>query len=240
MLWYTESNVKTTSRRRDAMTGTRRDQPLPGQGCVGYLLNLKPGADLTAEDLARLARLDDGPFEPGQDDDGFDSGPRPPEGWELLSWAEQQRLLTGDADGPAVSEALDAGFTHRDGGDSRGFAAGGALDQMGPGGTLTAFTERAWEQGLDCLSDDELIGLMAAQRRLASRAAAGELAAIEELAARRAGADGCPGEHVQEEVAAALTLTGRAAASQVGLAAELARLPGVGRALAAGRIDVDK
>ena len=45
---------------------------------------------------------------------------------------------------------------------------------------------------------------------------------------------------MQEEVAAALTLTGRAAAGQVGLAAELARLPGVGRALAAGRIDVDK
>jgi hypothetical protein len=33
------------------MTGTRRDQPLPRQDCVGYLLNLKPGADLTAEDL---------------------------------------------------------------------------------------------------------------------------------------------------------------------------------------------
>jgi Domain of unknown function (DUF222)/HNH endonuclease len=226
------------------MTGTRRDQPLPGQDGTGYLLNLKPGADLTAEDLARLARLDDGPFDPDQDDDpggaGFDSGPRPPDGWELLSWAEQQRLLNGDADGPAAPEILDAGFTHRDGGDGRGFAAGGALDQMEPGATLTTFTERAWEKGLDLLPDDELIGLMAAQRRLASRAAAGELAAIAELAARRAGADGCPGEHVQEEVAAALTLTGRAAASQVGLAAELTRLPGVGQALAAGRIDLDK
>jgi hypothetical protein len=81
---------------------------------------------------------------------------------------------------------------------------------------------------------------MAAQRRLASRAAAGELAAIEELAGRRADADGGPGAHVQEEVAAALTLTGRAAASQLGLAAELTRLPGVARALAAGRIDLDK
>src|SRR5581483_10961606 len=52
--------------------------------------------------------------------------------------------------------------------------------------------------------------------------------------------DGRPGEHVEEEVAAALTLTGWAAGRQVGLAAGLARLPGVGRALAAGRIDVDK
>jgi hypothetical protein len=131
------------------MTGTRRDQPLAGQDCVGYLLNLKPGVDLTAEDLARLTRLDDGPFEPDQEDDGLDSGPRPPDGWERLSWAEQQRLLNGDADGPAVREALDAGFTHRDGGDGRGFAAGGALNQMEPGETLTAFTERAWGRGLD-------------------------------------------------------------------------------------------
>jgi hypothetical protein len=141
------------------MTGTRRDQPLPRQDCVGYLLNLKPGADLTAEDLARLARLDDGPFDPDQHDDpygaGFDPDTCPPEGWELLSWAEQQRWLNGDADRPAVPEVFDAGFTHRVGGDSRGFAAGGALDQMEPGATLTTFTERAWEKGLDLLSDDE-------------------------------------------------------------------------------------
>src|SRR6185437_7699698 len=90
------------------------------------------------------------------------------------------------------------------------------------------------------LSDDELIGVMAAARRGTSRQAALELATIAELAARRAGADGRPGEHVEEEVAAALTLTGRAAADRVGLAGEMARLPGVGRALAAGRIDADK
>jgi hypothetical protein len=214
------------------MTGTRCDRPLPGPDCVGYLLNLKPGADLTAEDLARLARLDDGPFEPDQDDD--------PDDWDLLSWAEQQRLLTGDADGAPVPEISDAGFTHRDGGDGRGFAAGGALDQMEPGATLTAFTERAWEEGLGRLSDDELVGVMAAARRGASRQAALELAAIGELAGRRVGADGRPGEHVEEEVAAALTLTGRAAGRQVGLADGLARLPGVGRALAAGRIDLPK
>ncbi len=225
------------------MTGTRRDQPLPGHDCVGYLLNLKPGADLTAEDLIRLARLDDGPFEPGQDDDpcgAGDSGPRPPDGWELLSWAEQQRLLDGDADGPAAAEILDPGFTRRDGGDGRGFAAGGALDQMEPGGTLTMFTERAWAEGLGRLSDDELMGVIAAARRGASRQAALELAAIAELATRRSGPDGGPGEHVEEEVAAALTLTGWAAGRQVGLADGLARLPGVGRALAAGRIDLPK
>ena len=203
------------------MTGTGRDQPLPGPDCVGYLLNLKPGADLTAEDLARLARLDDGLFEPDQVDD--------PDDWELLSWAEQQRVLTGDADGAPVPEIFDAGFTHRDGGDGRGFAAGGALDQMEPGATLAAFTERAWKEGLGRLSDDELVGVMAAARRGASRQAALELAAIAELVGRRAGPDGRPSEHVEEEVAAALTLTGRAAGRQVGLADGLARLPGVGR-----------
>ena len=45
---------------------------------------------------------------------------------------------------------------------------------------------------------------------------------------------------MEEEVAAALTLTGRAAGLRVAVAEGLARLPGVGRALAAGRIDADK
>src|SRR5262249_45068229 len=54
------------------------------------------------------------------------------------------------------------------------------------------------------------------------------------------GPDGRPGEHVEEEVAAALTLTGHAAGQRVAVAEGLAWLPGVGRALAAGRIDADK
>ncbi len=45
---------------------------------------------------------------------------------------------------------------------------------------------------------------------------------------------------MEEEVAAALTLTGRAAGRQVSVADGLARLPGVARALAAGRIDLPK
>src|SRR6266513_786947 len=236
----------------EAMTDTGSGQSLPGHGpgdrvgqdCVGYLLNLKPGEDLTADDLARLARLDDGPHHPSEDDDpygaGCGPGPCPPDGWELMSWAEQQQLLDGTPAEPAGPEAFDAGFTHRLGGDGRGFAAGGALDQMEPGGRLAMFADRAWQDGLSRLSDDELMGLMAAARRNASRQAALELATVHELAARRAGPDGCPGEHVEEEVAAALTLTGRAADGRVAVAEGLARLPGVGRALAAGRIDLDK
>jgi hypothetical protein len=207
------------------------------------ILGLDTGEELTAEQLAALARLDDGPLGDDADDDpygaGFGPDSRPPDGWDLMTPAEQQSVLDAPPTN-AVPEVFGAGFTHRDGGSGLGFAAGGTLDRMAPGRMLTACTERAWEEGLGRLSDDELVGVMAAARRGASRQAALELAAIEELAARRAGTDGGPGEHVQEEVAAALTLTGRAAASQVGLAAELARLPGVAGALAAGRIDVDK
>jgi hypothetical protein len=191
--------------------------------------------ELTPAQLVALDRMDGG-FDPADlDPDELEAGP--PEEWLALS--PQERLARPP--GPVVPEVIDAGFTHRDGDDGRGFAAGGELDQMEPGGGVLAMaTDRVWANGLNRLTDDELIGLMAAARRNASRQAALELATIHALSARRAAPDGRPGEHVEEEVAAALTLTGWAAGRQVGLAAGLARLPSVGRALAAGRIDVDK
>jgi hypothetical protein len=69
-----------------------------------------------------------------------------------------------------------------------------------------------------------------------------ELAAVTDLAARReaeaAGAGSCvPGEHVGDEIAAALTLTARAADVLLDLAIALRRLPATMTALAAGRID---
>ena len=226
----------------------RADQPL--------MYEPPPGEELTPAELAALAALDDGPLDPAEDDDsygdGFGPDNCPPEGWEQMSAAERWAFLESEPSpagpatvpgGPAapVPEVLDAGFTHRDGGAaSLGFAAGGALDRMEPGELLALFADRAWQDGLGRLSDDELCGLLAAQRRLAARAAAGELAAITELAARRAGPGGRPGEHLEEEVAALLTLTGRDAGRQVALAESLARLPGVSRALAAGRIDLPK
>ncbi|HEY1319775.1 MAG TPA: DUF222 domain-containing protein, partial [Streptosporangiaceae bacterium] len=193
--------------------------------------------ELTPAQLAALDTMDGG-FDPADlDPDELEADP--PEEW--LSLSPRERLARPPAPGPVVPEVFDAGFTHRDGGPGLGFAAGGELDQMAPGGgVLGMAADRAWANGLGRLSDDELIGVMAAQRRLASRAAAGELAAIGELAARRAGPDGRPGEHVEEEVAAALTLTSHAAAQRVAVAEGLARLPGVARALAAGRIDLPK
>ena len=192
--------------------------------------------ELTPAQLAALYAMDGG-FDPA-DLDPDDLDPDPPAEW--LAMPPEERLAAPLPAGAAVPEVLDAGFTHRDGGDGRGFGAGGGLDRMEPGGRLATVTDRVWDDGLGRLSDDELIGLMTAQRRLASRAAAGELAAVAELATRRSGSGGRPGEHVEEEVAAALTLTGRAAGLRVAVAEGLARLPGVGRALAAGRIDADK
>jgi hypothetical protein len=220
------------------MTSSPADTP-----DLDAILGFDTGEELTPEQLAALAQLDDGPLGYDDDDnpygDGFGPDTRPPDGWDLMTPAEQQSVL----DAPlttAVPETIDAGFTHRDGGPGLGFAAGGPLDQMAPGRMLTMCTERAWEEGLGRLSDGELVGVMVAARRGASRQAALELATIAELAARRSGPGGRPGEHVEEEVAAALTLTGHAAGVRVAMAEGLARLPGVARALAAGRIDADK
>jgi hypothetical protein len=60
---------------------------------------------------------------------------------------------------------------------------------------------------------------------------------VAELDARRAGPGGREGEHVTEEVAATLTLTGRSATTLVELSRRLERLSATRAALAAGLID---
>lgn len=123
-----------------------------------------------------------------------------------------------------------------------GFDEGGPLDDMPPGPVLAALSQTAVDSGFAPLSDDELVGLLRASRRLSSWQAALEFRAISELDARRLRESGRPGaswvsEHISSEVAAALTLTGRAADSLLGLARDLTRLPAVLRALGEGRID---
>ena len=149
------------------------------------------------------------------------------------------------AAGAGAPEAFGAGFTHRDPGaeGGRGFASGGLLDTMEPGPVLAWFVQEAWAKGLTALTDDELIGWLCAARRLSSWTAAMELAAVAELDRRRTAAAEATGdhrgvEHVPDEVAAALTLTGRAAARLMDIAAGAARLPAVQVSLAAGRIDM--
>jgi hypothetical protein len=179
---------------------------------------------------------------------GFDPDNSPPDGADawLADLPSPVRDAYADAiaaQAPAeVPETLAAGFTHGDGGCGRGFAAGGLLDEMAPGPVLAGFAGDAWTGGLRQLSDDELVGVVCAWRRQASWSAAGEAAAVGELAGRRAAQSRAGGnrhlaEHVDSELAAALTLTGRSAGRLLELAAGLARLPGTATALAGGRID---
>jgi hypothetical protein len=152
----------------------------------------------------------------------------------------------------AEDEALATAWLHQDCYDEvpRGaeFASGGLLDAMEAGPVLALLTASATSLdtgGHAALGEPELIGALCAWRRIASWAAAGQAAAVVALARRRAAqARECENrhlaEHVAGEVAAALTLTGRAAEGLLADAAGLARLPEVHGYLAAGRIDVPK
>jgi hypothetical protein len=189
--------------------------------------------------------------EPFDAEEFFNPYSGPPEGDD--AWLAQVASPVADtylasiqpsaAGGP---EALAAGFTHRDPmPGARGFAAGGPLDTMEPGPVLAGFADDAVDAGLAGLSDDELVGVLGAARRLASRAAGIELAAVAGLEARRAADaramnDWRQHEHVADEIAAALTLTCRAADKLLDLATGITRLPAVTAALAAGRIDLPK
>ncbi len=134
--------------------------------------------------------------------------------------------------GAGGREVLKAGRWDRARGDGGGFAAGGVADAVPPGPVLAGFAADAWAAGLGRLSDDELIGVMRAARRLASWAAAMELAAIGDLWRRRVAeeeaGDANAVRHADDEIAAALTLTGRR------------RLPLTSQALAAGDIDLPR
>jgi hypothetical protein len=211
-----------------------------------------PG-DLTAEEIAALTRLDDQAGADGDrwddgcwDDDRWDGGwlapaeaeAEPPTGWMPPSDEEHAALLGDGVSALRVAEVWDAGFIHNVPGEpGYGFASGGALDRMLPGRELAAVTGTALRDGLGLLSDFELIGFLCAARRNTSWQQAAELAAVANLDRRRAGADGAPGEHVADEVAAALTLSPRAAEGLLALAAGVTRLAQVPAALAAGLID---
>jgi len=181
-------------------------------------------------------------------DEEFDPANSPPEGWEVMTDAQRRELLgddnypvdaSEDPDGQdRFEDLIEAGFTHgypEPG--ACGFRAGGPLDVMLPGSELAWFTGGARQRGLGELSDDELIGFLAAARRGESWQAAMVLAATAELDTRRAQPDGREGEHVADELAAALTLTGRASQAQLELSRQLERLPHTAGLLAAGIID---
>ncbi len=146
-----------------------------------------------------------------------------------------------------AGESVPAGFLHGDPGCcGSGFASGGALDALVPGPLLARLTAAAVGgqdgPGHARLGESELIGVLRAWRRLASWAQAGEAGAVSQLAIRRAEQardldNPHLAEHVDDEVGAALTLTGRSAGRLTSVAAGLARLPEVLAALARGEID---
>jgi hypothetical protein len=145
---------------------------------------------------------------------------------------------------PPCPEVFKAGRWDRADARGTGFASGGVTDNLPPGPTLAVLAGDAWDRGLARLSDDELIGVLRAARRLTSWAAAMELAAAGDLWRRRMdeeeAGDAGAAEHASDELAAALTLTGRSADGLLDLAVSLRRLPATSAALAAGDIDVPK
>lgn len=222
--------------------GPTRDRESSDDGSCWEDSDWDPAGSLTAREIAALAALDRaGDPAVNWDDTNCGAVPMAPDCWPggRSQHGDHYSLLD---DGPV--EAL-PGLMPRHLGTGGGFDAGGVADRVPPGPVLAGLAGRKWASGLSRASDDELAGLMIAWRRVASWAAAGEMAAVAELRRRReaqvtAGADAHLAEHVSDEVAMALMLTSWAAGRLVDRAQGLARLPRTRAALAAGQIDVPK
>jgi len=120
-----------------------------------------------------------------------------------------------------------------------GFAQGAAADTMAPGPLLATVVHTVTGEdgsGLAGLSDDQLIGIISAARRLESRTAWTLMAAIGEFASRHPGSSP-EDEFAADELADELHLTSLSAAGQMEFASAVAkRLPKTFAALAAGQI----
>jgi Domain of unknown function (DUF222) len=129
------------------------------------------------------------------------------------------------------------------------FSQHGESDAMPPGPLLASVVHALAGDdggGLAALSDDQLVGVIAATRRMESRIAWTQLAALREFAARRtAGQEqgtrreprGESGEFAADELAGELHLTWQSAAGHIAYACAVAdRLPRTFAALAAGTI----
>ena len=124
-----------------------------------------------------------------------------------------------------------------------GFAQGGRADTMAPGPLMAVVVHAVVGEdgvGLTGLSDDQLVGVISAARRLEARATWTQLAATAEFAARHpAGAKPGTGmsEFAADELAAEFRQPWTSAAGQVAYAQAVAtRLPRTFAALAAGLI----
>ena len=120
-----------------------------------------------------------------------------------------------------------------------GFAQNGEADTMAPGPLLAAIVDTVTGEdgaGLGGCSDDQLMGIISAARRMAARAEWTSMAAIAEYAARHTGSRPAD-EFAPEELAFELHLTPLSAGEQMGYASTVAaRLPRTFAALAAGQV----
>jgi Domain of unknown function (DUF222) len=123
--------------------------------------------------------------------------------------------------------------------DADRFAQSGPATDMAPDPLLVTVIETiAGEdgQGLAGLSDDQLIGVIAAVRRLESRVAWYAMAAVGEFTARNTGPDSVE-EFAADQLAFQLHLTQPSATAQMDYAATVTtRLPATFAALRAGRV----
>jgi hypothetical protein len=163
-----------------------------------------------------------------------------------------QLPVNGQGNGPGRGPGMPGGgYGSRAGRDPRHawFAHGGQAGQMPPSARLAAAVEKL--AGADRLfagaAEDEIQGMLDAQRRLKARAAALELACIRALIRRNPGPgprtdSGLPSAwqaDLAHEIAPLLHLPVQAVDKEIGFAWELeARLPGTGKLLADGTIEV--
>jgi hypothetical protein len=167
------------------------------------------------------------PLPPG-DADEPGSSPLPPASEEGAA----------DDDGPGVGQGLYVCLPPEQV-TLAGFAQGGEADTMSPGPLLATIVDTVVGRdgaGLTGCSDDQLMGIISAARRLVARAEWTQMAAIAEFARRRDGSRPLD-EFAPDELAFELHLTPQSAAGQIDYATAVARrLPATFAALAAGQI----
>jgi Domain of unknown function (DUF222) len=119
------------------------------------------------------------------------------------------------------------------------FAQSGPAKDMEPGALMATILDAVIGEdgsGLPGLSEDQLIGMISGARRMASRSAWWEMAAVREFTRRHAGQGGRH-EFAADELADELNLTWNSAAGQMDFACTVAdRLPRTFAALGAGKI----
>jgi hypothetical protein len=117
------------------------------------------------------------------------------------------------------------------------FAAGGFFDAALPGSGLGEALASVTAFGHAGMNDSELCGVLRGWQRQVAYAQAGLAAAVIALTGRRAAGSSRALEHLTDEVAVELTMTGRSAGRLVDVAGGLARLSEVHGALLSGVID---